>query len=102
MGLLYVSQKSKWSKKKGVKPYAAAKKAAPYQQGVYTPAPQPLRRTTENYPSLYSTGYSACSRKEDKVYTGDKIVGIGTMHKSNAVPIFNDNEAKDIASMRRN
>jgi hypothetical protein len=28
-------------------------------------------------------------------------VGIGTMHKSNAVPIFSDQEAKDISSMRR-
>lgn len=34
-------------------------------------------------------------------YTGNKIVGIGTMHKSNAVPIFSDQEAKDISSMRR-
>lgn len=37
----------------------------------------------------------------DKVYTGTKIIGIGTMHKSNAVPIFNDEEAQDIARMRR-
>ena len=36
-----------------------------------------------------------------KVYTGDKIKGIGTMHKSNAVPIFSDEEAQDIAKMRR-
>jgi len=36
-----------------------------------------------------------------KVYTGTKIKGIGTMHKSNAVPIFSDEEAQDIARMRR-
>ena len=102
MALLYVSQKSKWSKKKGVKPYSAPKRSLPFQQGVYTPASTVYRRTTENIPSLYTTGYSACTKKEDKVYTGDNIVGIGTMHKSNAVPIFNNNEAKDIASMRRN
>jgi hypothetical protein len=36
------------------------------------------------------------------MYTGDKILGIGTMHKSNAVPIFSDDEAKDISKMRRN
>lgn len=35
------------------------------------------------------------------VYTGTKVKGIGTMHKSNAVPIFSDDEAKEIASMRR-
>lgn len=37
----------------------------------------------------------------DKIYTGTKIKGIGTMHKSNAVPIFSDEEAVDIAKMRR-
>jgi hypothetical protein len=36
-----------------------------------------------------------------KVYTGDKIKGIGTMHKSNAVPIFSDQEAIEISQMRR-
>lgn len=34
-------------------------------------------------------------------YTGDKIIGIGTLHKSNAVPVFSDKEAKDLATMRR-
>lgn len=101
MALLYVSQKSKWSSKKGVKPYSAPKRTPVWQQGVLEVS-KPFRRTTEHIPSLYTTGYSACVKKEDKVYTGDKVVGIGTMHKSNAVPIFNDNEAKDIASMRRN
>lgn len=39
--------------------------------------------------------------KPAPVYTGTKIKGIGTMHKSNAVPIFSDEEAHDIARMRR-
>ena len=39
--------------------------------------------------------------KQTPAYTGTKIIGIGTMHKSNAVPIFSDDEAKDISSMRR-
>ena len=38
----------------------------------------------------------------DKVYTGTAIKGIGTMHKSNAVPIFSDEQAVEIATMRRN
>jgi hypothetical protein len=29
------------------------------------------------------------------------VKGIGTMHKSNAVPIFSDEEAVAIATMRR-
>jgi hypothetical protein len=51
-------------------------------------------------PSLPFTG-EACTVGAPKVYTGDKIKGIGTMHKSNAVPIFTDEEARDIAHMRR-
>lgn len=35
-------------------------------------------------------------------YTGDKIIGIATMHKSNMVPIFNEEAAVDVAQMRRN
>jgi len=36
-------------------------------------------------------------------YTGNELLGIATMHKSNAVPIRKDSKeaAKDIASMRR-
>ena len=44
---------------------------------------------------------SPALKNPDKVYTGTKIIGIGTMHKSNAVPIFSDSEAKEISSMRR-
>ena len=39
--------------------------------------------------------------KERTEYTGDYIVGIATMHKSNAVPVFNSEEAVEISSMRR-
>jgi hypothetical protein len=43
------------------------------------------------------------SAKAANTYTGDEIMGIGTMHKSNAVPIRKDSKdaAKDLASMRR-
>jgi len=36
-----------------------------------------------------------------KVYTGTKVKGIATMHKSNAVPVFSDEEAVEISRMRR-
>lgn len=42
-----------------------------------------------------------CATKPSPTYTGDKVVGIATMHKSNAVPIFSDDEAKEVSSMRR-
>jgi 5-methylcytosine-specific restriction endonuclease McrBC GTP-binding regulatory subunit McrB len=60
----------------------------------------PAGRETKQYPSLNS-GYYDTFKKENKVYTGDKMKGIGTLHKSNAVPIFTDDEAKDQANMRR-
>jgi hypothetical protein len=59
-----------------------------------------FHRETPKVASL-DTGFVACTKKFGNLYTGEKIKGIGTMHKSNAVPIFTDNEAKDIASMRR-
>lgn len=34
-------------------------------------------------------------------YTGSNIIGVATMHKSNAVPVFSDKEAKEVATMRR-
>ena len=53
-----------------------------------------------NIPSLVTPG-SNCTKKETVMYTGTKMLGIGTMHKSNSVPIFSDQEAIDISTMRR-
>ena len=39
--------------------------------------------------------------KPSPVYTGTKMLGIGQLHKSNAVPVFSTDEAIDIARMRR-
>lgn len=39
--------------------------------------------------------------KESTQYTGDYIIGIGQMHKSNGVPITRKEDAVAIASMRR-
>jgi len=59
-----------------------------------------FRRETPHINSLPFTG-GACTKAPDKVYTGTKVKGIGTMHKSNAVPIFSDDEAIEISKMRR-
>lgn len=101
MSIIYVSQKSKWSKKNKVKPYSKPKKVPPRQQGILKLA-KAFTRISDPIPSRESTGYAAGAKKEDKIYTGDNVIGVATMHKSNAVPIFNDEEAKDVASMRRN
>ena len=60
----------------------------------------PPGRETAQIPSQ-DTGWVACVKVHDTEYTGTKIKGIGTMHKSNAVPVFSDEEAKDISKMRR-
>jgi hypothetical protein len=58
------------------------------------------RNTTAHIPSRSTKGGSAVLAAP-KVYTGTKVKGIATMHKSNAVPVFSDEEAKDISKMRR-
>ena len=34
-------------------------------------------------------------------YTGTAMLGIGVMHKSNAVPVFSQEQAEDLSKMRR-
>lgn len=65
----------------------------------YSLSPAPGRQTV-HYPSL-STGLAVATKAPPKVYTGDKVLGIATMHKSNAVPVFTDEQAVEISSMRR-
>jgi hypothetical protein len=60
----------------------------------------PPGRETVHVPSR-DTGWVACVKATDQTYTGTKVKGIGTMHKSNAVPIFSDDEAVEISTMRR-
>lgn len=59
-----------------------------------------IRDTGPRIASLPFTG-GACTKPAEKVYTGTNIVGIATMHKSNAVPVFSADDAKDISKMRR-
>ena len=58
------------------------------------------RNTTAHLKSLNS-GLGNATLAPAKVYTGTMVKGIATMHKSNAVPIFSDEQAVDISRMRR-
>lgn len=58
-------------------------------------------RKTPKIPSLNSSMMGGATLKPKQVYTGDKMLGIGTLHKSNAVPVFSVEEAQDMAKMRR-
>jgi hypothetical protein len=57
------------------------------------------RNTTAHIKSVDTGGNATLAPA--KVYTGSMVKGIATMHKSNAVPIFSDEEAVAIAHMRR-
>ena len=73
--------------------------SAPPLSGNYSLAIPEGRNTTAHLKSV-DTGGNA-TLKPPKVYTGDKVKGIATMHKSNAVPVFSDEQAVDISRMRR-
>lgn len=60
----------------------------------------PEGRSSRHIPSR-DTGGGNATLAAPKVYTGTKVKGIATMHKSNAVPVFSDEEAIDISRMRR-
>ena len=72
--------------------------AAPSLSGHYSLS-IPEGRSTAHIKSV-DTGGNA-TLKPAKVYTGTKVKGIATMHKSNAVPVFSDEQAVDISRMRR-
>ena len=68
------------------------------------------RRETEHVPSHNSEhSFAPATKKQPLQYTGERrLVGIATMHKSNMVPIFADDDDKtgskqatEIATMRR-
>jgi len=57
------------------------------------------RNTTAHLKSVDTGGNATLA--PTKVYTGTMVKGIATMHKSNAVPVFSDEQAVDISRMRR-
>lgn len=60
----------------------------------------PPGRERLDVPSRSTNGGStAC--KQSLIYSGDVIIGIGLLHKSNYVPVIKDQEAKDLTNMRR-
>ena len=77
-----------------------------YRQGNYKPTlkgtPMPkyeISNHREKYPS--GDGIGTTYARKEQVYTGTLVTGIATMHKSNAVPVINKEQAIEIANMRR-
>jgi hypothetical protein len=92
--------KSKKRKSKKTKGPVYAKYTPP-EFKPYRPAPNPYYSNTSQYASVTTTGPINTSKPERKEYTGTLVVGIATMHKSNAVPIINQEQAEEISRMRR-
>lgn len=77
-----------------------------YREGRYKPklrgVKQPVYKPDnhrELYPSQGELGLTFA--KKPNTYTGDKLLGIATLHKSNMVPVFSQEDAEDISRMRR-
>jgi len=86
----------KWAVDAEEKKRRRALAAEPLSYKLTTPAG---RTNTHHIPSVNTGGNAALAPA--KVYTGTMVKGIATMHKSNAVPVFSDEEAIDISKMRR-
>lgn len=80
-----------------------------YRQGKYKPqlkgvVKDPMKATTlrrESPKCESGDGIGVTFARKENVYTGTLIKGIATMHKSNAVPIINEEQAHEVARMRR-
>lgn len=131
MGLIYVKTSSKRKKKKTKAELQAEKEfkamdakwaAVPKFGGKYgTDAKHkkltadlakkgktPTGRTVQTFsvvgpkplPGKLHQGSTAMPKQ--KIYTGDKVLGVAVMHKSCLAPVFSQQEAEEIAKMRRN
>jgi hypothetical protein len=87
----------KWEVDAEEKKRKRAMKAEPLTYKLTTPP----GRSTSNHIASRNTGDGIAASKATQQYTGTKMLGIGVMHKSNSVPIFSDEEAIEIATMRR-
>lgn len=67
----------------------------------YQSKPAPYRRDTGPVIASKPDSGGVALKAPDKVYTGDAMIGIGQLHKSNAIPVFKSEDAADIARMRR-
>lgn len=61
----------------------------------------PYRRTVFDTAPSVDTGVGVAAKEEPQQYTGENMIGIGQLHKSNAIPVFKQEDAEDLAKMRR-
>jgi hypothetical protein len=87
-----------WLRKRGLHSdqIVAKKKANPVRPNPVSDYTHTSRKTIKTSDKV-GNGFA----KPANVYTGNNLIGIGQMHKSNAVPIFRKEDAIAIAQMRR-
>lgn len=90
--------KKDWGVQQESRRQARAMRAEPLTYSLTAPP----GRETQRVASVDTGHRGAVSSPAAPQYTGEKCIGIGTMHKSNAVPVFSDEEAVEISKMRRN
>ncbi len=98
MGMFYGSLRHDVTGRKK-RNYARKTKTSP-RGSIHVSQRANFRRSVPEYPSCPDTA-GVAPRVESPRYTGTLVRGISTMHKSNAVPVINEEEMKDIARMRR-
>jgi hypothetical protein len=97
---------NKFMRKNGIKE-KSLEEYIQYRQGKYKPTLRGVGMPDYNisdhrtkYPS-YGDQVGSIPAKPEQKYTGTLIKGIATMHKSNAVPIISEQDAHEVARMRR-
>ncbi len=68
----------------------------------YTPPPTYVRDQKDYASAKPKASVDTCTKPERQEYSGDYVVGIATMHKSNLVPVGKEDNPKDYSTMRRN
>ena len=112
MGYLNLSSSLRYGptgKRRKTKAFTKKSKRTIYNELIATQQRQydkVVKQVAQEYPSLVSknTTGAITPKKEPMQYTGErKLLGIAAMHKSNLVPVFEDDKqyAKDLARMRR-
>jgi hypothetical protein len=91
-----------WLKKNGIDDASLAKKLPKDRKGNRVSIHE-IPDYTKNASTIKLSNQVAGSgaKAEEKRYTGTLIKGIATMHKSNAVPILNKEQAIEVSNMRR-
>lgn len=88
----------KWGVDKQDKKRKQAKSAEPLSYKLDVPNG---RSTSNHIPSRNTGEIGAVTYKPSPQYTGNEVLGISQMAKSNAVPVFNSDHIVEIARMRR-